>query len=84
MSDSISVLHRGRFHEIPGARVDQVSRNTWEIAIDVGDPIHKKVRRDPTAEGWDGAVFLIDDRESEPAVGSGENAREVRVSAFVI
>ena len=84
MSEPISVLFRGRFFEIPAARVEKVGANVWEIAIDVGDPIHKRVRREPTAEGWDEAVFLIEDKESEPAVGSGENKREVRVSAIVI
>ena len=84
MNEPVSVLHRGRFYEIEGARVAQIAANVWEIAIDVGDPIHKRVRRAPTAEGWDQAVFLIDGKESEPAVGSAENKREIRVSAFVI
>ena len=81
---TIAVLHRSHFQDIRSATARQVAANCWEITIPAADPIHKKVRRKPTAEGWDGAVFLIDDAETEPAVGSGESAREVRVTVFVV
>ncbi len=84
MSVPVHVLHRGRFFEIDAASATQVASNAWEITIPVDDPIHGKTRRAPTAEGWDEAVFLVDGTETQPGVGSGENKREVRVSAFVI
>ena len=84
MSAPIQVLHRNHFVEIRSAALKKLAGNCWEVSIPVDDPVHKRVRRPATAEGWDGAVFLIDDKESEPAVGSGESPREIRVTVYVV
>lgn len=84
MSVPVHVLHRGRFYEIPAATATQVAANAWTIAIPIADPIHQRTKRAPTAEGWDEAVFLVDGVETQPGLGSGEDARVVTVSAVVL
>ena len=84
MAVDIHVLHRGSFLAIPAAQATQVAHNAWEISIPSDDPVHDKTRRNPTAEAWDDAIFLVDGVETQPAIGSGETRREVRVSVFVV
>jgi len=79
----LAVLHRNRFLPLNDADVTQVGPNAYQVRIPTGSPMHKKLRRPATAEGWDGAIFLIDGRETEPAMGSGEGA-DIVVSAWVL
>ncbi|TNE92644.1 MAG: hypothetical protein EP330_01480 [Deltaproteobacteria bacterium] len=81
-SSVIEVLHRNRFRPVDDARIERISSNAWTVRIPVSSPIHKAVRRNPTAEGWDGAVFLIEDTETEPALGSAVRGGFVEISAF--
>lgn len=82
--DPILVLHRGRFYEIDGASAERVASNTWQVRIPAADPIHKRTRRSADAESWDGAVFLVEGQETQPAVGSGEDKGGVTVTVFVL
>ena len=82
--DAVEVLHRNRFQAIAGATVERISSNAWTVRIPVDDPIHRKVRRQPTPEGWDGAVFFVDGLETEPALGSGLRRGVIEVSAFAV
>ena len=81
---TVEVVHRNRFVAIPGATAKEIRGDAWEIRIPALDPIHGKTRRKPTPEGWDGAVFAIDGRETAPAVGSGTERDGVVVTVWVI
>jgi len=80
---NIAVLHRNRFHPLKTATAKLLRANTWEITIPNDEPALKKVRRGAQASDWDGAVFLIGDDETEPAMGSGEGAA-VKVTAWIL
>lgn len=80
----IEVLVRGRFVELPEARARAVAGNAWEIDIpDVGT-LKRKTRRGDRPEDWDGAVFLVDGRETEPGIGSGGRGGTVTVSVWAV
>lgn len=81
---NVEVLHNGSFRPIEGATFEEISSNAWTVSIPVHDPIHGRVRRRPTAEGWDGAVFFIDGVETEPALGSGLKRGQIKISAYAI
>ena len=80
----VSVLVKGRFEVLEGAVAVAVGSNCWEIEIPVDPQLSKRVRRGESPEDWDGAVFLLGDAESEPAVGSGAGKGTVKVTAFVV
>lgn len=75
---------RGRFEVLADASVIPIAGNAYQIRIPFDEALLRRVRRGATAESWDDAVFLIDGRESEPAVGSGEGPGHVIVTAFVL
>ena len=82
---TIAVLdHRRRAQALPGATARKVAGNAWEIRIPKDHVLHGRLRREPTPEGWDDAVFLLDDQESQPVVGSGEDDRSVWVTALFL
>ncbi|MCO4746114.1 MAG: hypothetical protein KC912_15060 [Proteobacteria bacterium] len=81
---SVEVLHAGRFQVCEAAVVETISSNAWTVKIPVNDPIHRRLRRKPTPEGWDGAVFFIDGVETEPGLGSGLANGFVTVGTYAI
>lgn len=83
MSHTVEVVHRNRFVPIPGATAVRIADNAWQIRLPVGDAIHNTVRRKPTPEAWDDAVFAIDGAETEPAMGSGIDGKHVVVTALI-
>ena len=84
MSADVQVLVKGRFWPISGAKTKDIAPNAVQITIPVSAELKKRTRRGDRAEDWDGAVFLVDDEESEPAVGSGEGKGTVVVTAFFL
>lgn len=80
----LHVLHRNRFHPLTGATARPLAANAWEITVPATDAVKKLTRRGFTAEAWDGAVFLVDGVETEPAVGSGESKKAVTVTVFIL
>lgn len=78
------MLVRGRFEPLVNATAIPVAGNAYQIRVPVDEALLRRVRREATAESWDDAVFLIDGKESEPAVGSGEGPGHVTVTAFVL
>ena len=84
MSDAVEVLFRNRFYPVSAATVEAMGTNAWTVRIPVSDPIHKKVRRPPTPEGWDGAVLLVGEVETEPGLGSGLRKGCVEISVYAI
>ena len=81
---ALALVVRGRFQAVPSLVATRVAANVWSIRVPKTDPIHRAARRAPTAEAWDGAIFSIDGVEAEPAVGSGEDADAVVVTALVL
>ncbi len=83
-SNDVQILVKGRFWPIPGAKIREIAPNAVEITIPLSPDLKKRTRRGEQAEDWDGAVFLVDDEESEPAVGSGQKNGSVMVTAFFL
>jgi hypothetical protein len=81
---SVEVLHAGRFQVLESAVVETISSNAWTVKIPVNDPVHRRLRRQPTPEGWDGAVFFIDGVETEPSLGSGLANGFVSIGTYAI
>ena len=80
----VELLVRGRFETLEAAKTKSVGPNVWELEIPHDDPGLKRARMGRRAEDWDGAVFAIDGVESEPAVGSGDSERSVRVTVYLL
>jgi hypothetical protein len=80
----IEVLHRNRFREVADATAERISGNAWTVRIPTDSRIHGQIKRAPTAEGWDGAVFFIDGRETEPGLGSGTRRGFVEISVYAL
>lgn len=83
-SQVIEVLHRNRFRPVPDASVEAISGNAWTVRIPTDSRIHTEIKRSPTPEGWDGAVFFIDGKETEPSLGSGVRRGFVEISAYAL
>ncbi|MEZ4322270.1 MAG: hypothetical protein R3F61_32655 [Myxococcota bacterium] len=81
---TVAVLVKGRYETLAGARTKSVGPNVLEIEIPMTPEIMKRTRRGGQAEDWDGAMFLVNDVEAEPAVGSGETPTSVRVTVFFL
>jgi len=80
----IEVLHRRRAEPLTGASARKIAGNAWEIRIPKDESLHQRLRRPATPEGWDEAVILLDDRESQPVLGSGEDDRTIWVTAIFL
>jgi len=80
----VSVLGKGRFEKLSDVQITAVGPNAWELDIGLAGMDPKRVRRGPNPEDWDGAIFLLDDRETEPALGSGQAKGRVKVTVFVL
>lgn len=78
----IQLLHRNRFHPLNGATATPVAGNAWEIRIPADHPVLSRVRRGPDPTTWDDAVFLIDDIETDGAVGSAFKDGWIVVTAW--
>lgn len=79
----VQVLHRNRFQPVDGAQAVAMAGNAWEIRIPVDHPIHRRVRREPEPTAWDGAIFLLGDEETEPALGSAIRKGNVCIAAWI-
>ncbi len=84
MNAPVAVLHRRRFLDIPQATLTSVGSNVYEVWIPKDAPIHRLTRREPTMDGWEEAIFLIEDVESQPAVASGENGQVIKLHVVVL
>lgn len=80
----VQVLYRRRFYPVDGAQVTRLADNAWQVHIPVDHPIHAKTRRTPDADGWEGAVLLVDDAETEPVVVSKVAGGRVQLAAWSI
>jgi len=79
----IELLHRNRFVALPDATASKVAANAWTLTIPLTDAVRRLVSRADDPEAWDGAVFLLDGRETEPAVGSGGGPERITVTVLV-
>ena len=80
----VQVLRKGRFVEVPGARVRPLASNAWEITIPRTDAVRRACGRGVALEDWDGAIFVVNDLETEPAIASGMSRDVVRVTVVVL
>ena len=81
---TVCVLHRGRWFDLDKVRARKIATNAWELSIPRDEALHRRLRRVATPEAWDGAVFLIDDTETEPAIGSGATQTHLKITALVL
>lgn len=81
---SISVLVRNHFEPLREATGIPIAGNAYEIHIPRDSATLRLARRDDTLEAWDGAVFLIDGAESQPALGTGETKNHLIVTALLL
>lgn len=79
----ISVLVRGRFVDLPGAVATPIAGNGWQVRIPDPASLSRRTRRGGAVEDWDGAVLLIDEQETQPAVGSGGGKDHVVVTVWI-
>ena len=80
---NITLLVRGRFVPVVGAKVRRDSSNAFTLTIPLTAATIRDYRRGPELEDWDEAVFMIDDRESAPCVASGITPTSVTVSVWI-
>lgn len=80
----IAVLVKGRFETLPDASARSIGANAYAIEVPITPERTKRVRRGGKAEDWDGAVFLLDDEESQPAMGSAEGPNSVTVTVLLL
>jgi hypothetical protein len=83
----IELLVRRRFVVLPGATARALAGNAWELSLPLS-AVQPLVRDATEPEAWDGAIFLLDGRETEPAVGcgtggSGVTRESVKVTVWV-
>lgn len=81
---TIELLHRDRPVLLPSATASQVAANAWTLTIPLDDAVRRLVPRAGDPEAWDGAVFLLDGRQTEPAVGSGAGPTRITVTVLVL
>lgn len=80
---TIELLVRGRFVALPGAIATKLAANAWEIAVPISPAVQRWVRDAQNPEAWDGQIFALDGRETEPAVGAGGTRDEVKVTVLL-
>jgi len=78
----VQLLIRNRFHPVRGATARPVAGNAWEIRIPADDPVLSRARRTSDPTTWDDAVFLVDDLETDGAVGSAHERGWIVVTAW--
>lgn len=69
---------------LPGASAVRVAANAWNVTIPLTDAVRKLVPRADDPAAWDGAVFALDGREAEPAIGSGSGPAGITVTVLVL
>ena len=76
----VELLHKRRAQPLPGVTATQLASNAWELVV----PVTPEAVRwlGPTLAGLDGAVLLIDDAETEPALISGQSKAGVKVTVW--
>jgi hypothetical protein len=79
---TLELLDRNRVRPLPGAAVRPLASNAWEIRIP-RTPDAERVFG-PGLRKLDGAVFLVDGVQTEPALISAETADAVLVSAWAL
>lgn len=79
----VELLVRNRFVSLPGATARRGQANAWELVIPRDEAVARLIRGPVTLEAFDGATFAIDGVESLQAIGAGEDARVVRVTALM-
>jgi hypothetical protein len=78
----IELLVRRRFVAVPGAVAHPLAGNAWELHLPLAS-VQRLVKDATRPEVWDGAIFLLDGRETEPAVGSGVTHDSVKVTVWL-
>jgi hypothetical protein len=81
---TVELLVRGRFVPLPGATVERVAGNAFTVRIPDPDALRRRTRRGANPEDWDGAVFSLDEVETEPGLGSGLDRGAVLVSVWIV
>ena len=79
----LQILVKSSFRPISGAQVASLTPNSWTLQFERQAKYPKFFRGD-LEKLLDGAVFLIDDVESEPAVMSAVNGQSVTVTVWVL
>lgn len=80
----LHLLVRSHFVDLPEASAERIADNAWTIAIPLTDAVTRRARRRPEPEAWEGAIFLIDDAETQPAVVTAIDAVEVCLTAWIL
>ena len=79
----LQILVKSSFRPISGVDVRALTTNSWTLRFDRNAQYPKFFRGD-LERLLDGAIFLIDDVESEPAVMSAVDGRSVTVTVWVL
>lgn len=76
---TLTVVVRGRFQPLD-VPLRRDGPNVWTVLLPKSHPVHAAARRAPTLDGWDGAIFALDGREADPAIGSAETAATLELT----
>lgn len=78
----IEARHRNRIFPVPGVTAKKLASNAWELTV----PRTPEAQRlfGPDLRGLDGAVFVLDGKESEPTLISGEGPDGMKVSVWIL
>ena len=77
----ILILHRNRFQPVNGATATKLSGNAWTLKLPIAS-MKRFIKGTPRAEALDGVVFVVEDLETEPAVGTGEDQTHLYASVY--
>lgn len=79
---TLELLDRNRVRPMPPATVRALASNAWEIRVPRGAEAERAFG--PGLRKLDGAVFLVDGVQTEPALISAESPEAVTVSAWAL
>lgn len=79
---SVAILHRGRFRDLPDVECRATAPNVFTVAVPRG-AVRQLLRREPTAEAFDDAVWLIGEVESVQSVGSADHPDRIEVTVVL-
>lgn len=79
----LALLHRGRFHPVPGAELAPAGLNAFRVTVPKSEAVRRLLRREVTAEAFDEAVWLVGETESVQSVGSADHPDHVEVTVLL-
>jgi hypothetical protein len=78
----VSLFHRGGFHVLKTAKAKSISQNAWTLCLPLSELT--RVVWDPIElDTLDGKIFVLDDTETNNAVGHILNSKALHVTVWV-